>query len=940
MSNTYVAIDIETTGLDPNRESIIEFAALVFQGDDILDEVHTLINPGKPIPPEITRITGIDDRTVTGAPSLFTVRSKVRNALADHIIVGHNVGFDMGFLEAEGFGLRQHRIDTITLASILVPEAGRYGLEALVNFLNLPNPSGKQTHRALDDVRQTVDLFFELRRRALELDLSTLREITEAGGKIGWPENAFFQEVLAIKGQDAFFNPPQRKGRLPKLFNPPAVNGKSLNPADNLQALDTELIAGTLRPGGNISRAFPNFEQREQQVDMLMAVADTFNRGGQLLVEAGTGTGKSLAYLLPSAFWATQNERRVVISTATINLQDQLINKDIPTLQRILPFELRASVRKGRGNYLCTRLFQQMRHSGPTSADEMVLYAKLVIWLPHTETADVNEITLRSLGERLAWARLSGENGVCKTEDCLQEQCPLHLTKRRAENAHILIVNHSLLLSDVANNNHILPPFSDLIIDEAHHLESAVTDGLSFRTDRRTLDGLLDEILKPRSGILNDVPARTSAVVPREIQVGLDGMVAGLRLHGENVQARLDEFFMTVDFFLKGQFRGRSQFGEQLRLTPASRAQPDYDEVTFAWDNLNKTWLELDKGLNNLLKQISYIMENHDIEDGDNLYAMLATLLRSLEENRLNLNDILIEARAEMIYWIEWNRDRISFHSAPLHIGPLVEEHIFKSKETVVLTSATLRTASDDGRTNNFDYVRGRLHAHEAYELAVGSPFDYQGNTLIYLVSDIPEPNQPGYQRYVEDAILEVAGALRGRTMVLFTAYSQLTQTAKAIEGPLVDMGITLLAQMEGASRQQILDQFKQPGTQAVLLGTKSFWEGVDVPGEALQAVVIVKIPFDVPSDPIFAARSETFENSFMQYSVPEAILRFRQGFGRLNRRQDDEGVVIVLDKRVMTKRYGELFVQALPTCTIVRQRCNRIGELTLRWMNRERTGS
>ena len=939
MSNTYVAVDIETTGLDPNRESIIEFAALVFQGDDILDEVHTLINPGKPIPPEITRITGIDDRMVTGAPSLFTVRSKIRNVLADHIIIGHNVGFDMGFLEAEGFGLRQHRMDTITLASILIPEAGRYGLEALVNFLNLPNPSGKQTHRALDDVRQTVDLFFELRRRALGLDLSALREISEAGGKIGWPENAFFEEVLAIKGQDAFFNPPKRKGRLPKLFNPPPVNGKSLNPADKLQPLDPELIGGTLRPGGNVSRAFPDFEQREQQVDMLMAVAETFNRGGQLLVEAGTGTGKSLAYLLPSAFWATQNERRVVISTATINLQDQLINKDIPTLQRILPFELRASVRKGRGNYLCTRLFQQMRHSGPTSADEMILYAKLVIWLPHTETADVNEITLRSLGERLAWARLSGENGICKTEDCLQEQCPLHLTKRRAENAHILIVNHSLLLSDVANNNHILPPFSDLIIDEAHHLESAVTDGLSFRTDRRTLDGLLDEILKPRSGILNDVPARTSAVVPREIQVGLDGMVAGLRLQGENVQARLDEFFMTVDFFLKGQFRGRSQFGEQLRLTTATRAQPDYDEVTFAWDNLNKTWLELDKGLNSLLKQLSHIMENHDLEDGDNLHAMLATLLRSLEENRLNLNDILMEARAEMIYWIEWNRDRISFHSAPLHIGPLVEEHIFKAKETVVMTSATLRTASDDGRTNNFDYVRGRLHAHEAYELAVGSPFDYQGNTLIYLVSDIPEPNQPGYQRYVEDAILEVAGALRGRTMVLFTAYSQLTQTVKAIEGPLADMGITLLAQMEGASRQQILDQFKQPGAQAVLLGTKSFWEGVDVPGEALQAVVIVKIPFDVPSDPIFAARSETFENSFMQYSVPEAILRFRQGFGRLNRRQDDEGVVIVLDKRVMTKRYGELFVQALPNCTIIRQRCNRIGELTLRWMNRARNG-
>ncbi|MBP8001854.1 MAG: DEAD/DEAH box helicase family protein [Chloroflexi bacterium] len=937
MSNTYVALDIETTGFDPNRESMIEFAAIVFRGDDILEEVQTLINPGKPIPPEITRLTGIDDRMMIGAPSLFSVRQKIRSALSDRIIVGHNVSFDMSFLEAEGFGLHQHRIDTITLASILIPEAGRYGLEALVNFLNLSNPAGKQTHRALDDVRQTVELFFALRGRALQLDLSTLREITEAGAKIGWPENAFFEDVLAIKGQDAFFNPPKRKGRLPKLFSPPAVNGNSLNPLEQPQQIDSDLIAGMLRPGGNISRAFPNFEQRTQQIDMLVSVAETLNRAGQLLVEAGTGTGKSLAYLLPSAFWATQNERRVVISTATINLQDQLINKDIPTLQRILPFELRASVRKGRGNYLCTRLFQQMRHSGPTSADEMIIYAKIVIWLPTSETGDVNEISLRTPGERMAWARLSGENGVCKTEDCLQEQCPLHLTKRRAENAHILIVNHSLLLSDVANNNHILPPFTDLVIDEAHHLESAVTDGLSFRTDRRTLDALLDEILKPKSGVLNDVPARTSAVVPREIQVGLDGLIMKLRVQGDTVQSRLEEFFTTVDFFLKGQFRGRTQFGEQLRLIPATRTQPDYSEIEFTWDNLNKAWADLNKGLNYLLKQLGNIMEAHDLDDGDNLYAMLATLLRSMEENRLNLHDILVEARPEMIYWIEWNRDRISFHSAPLHIGPLVEEHIFSAKNTVIMTSATLRTAGNDGRTNNFDYVRGRLHAHDAYELAVGSPFDYKNNTLVYLVSDIPEPNQPGYQRYVEEAILEVAGALRGRTMVLFTAYSQLTQTAKAIEGPLAEVGITLLAQMEGASRQQLLDRFKQPGTQAVLLGTKSFWEGVDVPGEALQAVVIAKLPFDVPSDPIFAARSETFENSFMEYSIPEAILRFRQGFGRLNRRQDDEGVVIVLDKRLMTKRYGELFLQALPDCTIIRQRCNRIGELTHRWLNRER---
>jgi DNA polymerase-3 subunit epsilon/ATP-dependent DNA helicase DinG len=224
----------------------------------------------------------------------------------------------------------------------------------------------------------------------------------------------------------------------------------------------------------------------------------------------------------------------------------------------------------------------------------------------------------------------------------------------------------------------------------------------------------------------------------------------------------------------------------------------------------------------------------------------------------------------------------------------------------------------------------------DANELAVGSPFDYENSTLLYLVTDIPEPNKPGYQRYVEEAVVEVATALGGRTMVLFTAYGQLRQTLRAVEGPLSEAGITTLAQGEGASRQQLLTQFKREGSRVVLLGTRSFWEGVDIPGTALQALLIARLPFDVPSDPIFAARSEMFENSFFAYSVPEAVLRFRQGFGRLIRRQSDEGVVVILDKRVLTRRYGQMFLDSLPQCTVIRQRSGRLGELVLRWLNRE----
>lgn len=938
MPTTYVAIDIETTGLDPDKDAIIEVGAITFRGADILDEFSTLINPPQEIPPFITQLTGITNEMVADAPSLFTVRPQLNRQLADYVLVGHNVEFDLGFLRAARIGVGNHRIDTLTLASILFPESGRYSLEALVRYLRLPDPAQGQTHRALDDAEQTVELFLALREAAQKLPYDTLNEIVQSGRQLGWPETIFFEEVLAAKAQQAFTDgsAPPRGQRLARLFRPAKVEGQALAPLEQPARLDVDVIAAMIQPGGNFSRAFPAFEYRPQQVEMLETVAYAFNDGVQLLVEAGTGTGKSVAYLLPAAFWATQNGRRVVISTNTINLQDQLINKDIPELQRLLPFELRAAVRKGRSNYLCTRLFQQMRHTGPGSADEMAVYARILCWLPHTQTGDVAELPLRTQGERLAWSRLNGENASCTQDQCASENCPLHVARRRSEVAHLLIVNHSLLLADMATNNMVLPPFVDLIVDEAHHLEAAVTDGLSFRADRRFLEAILDEVSSD-SGLIGNLQKRLREALAPQAGEKVDTVVNGMRREAEFAGARLDEFFTALAFFFADQVNHRSQFSQQIRITPAVRAQPGYDELEITWDNLNKHLHGIADGLQKLaagLQEVAF-----ELEDGEELMVALQSNGRSLAETRENLDGIILNPKDSMIYWVDIWKDRMSLHAAPLHVGPLVEEHIFGKMEAVIMTSATLRTANAMAYDEeaDFTYIRERLHAYDSDEAAVGSPFDYESNTLLYLVSDIPEPNQPGYQRYVEQAIIDVATALNGRTMVLFTSYGQLSQTARAISGPLSERGISTLAQSSGSSRQQLLEQFKQPDSRTVLLGTRSFWEGVDVPGEALQAVVIAKLPFDVPSDPIFAARSETFDNSFFEYSIPEAVLRFRQGFGRLNRRQTDEGIVVVLDKRVLTKRYGQLFIDALPTCTVIRQRSGRLGELTVRWFNRDR---
>ena len=933
MSRTYVAVDVETTGLDSYRDEIIEVAAIVFDDEGVLEEWSSLVDPGRDIPAFITRLTGITPEMVHGAPTLLSLRGRLRRLMAEHVIVAHNVGFDMGFLERAHVGVGQRRLDTLTLASILLPGAGRYGLGNLARFLDLSRPAGAD-HRALDDASRTVELFRTLLERACDLEYATLSEIVEAGRHLNWSETLFFEEALRRRGRSAF----GEGGRPRRLFKPPKLDGHTLNPRDDLEPLDVELIAGMLRPGGNFGSSFPGYEFRPQQVEMATAVAHAFNQGQHLIVEAGTGTGKSIGYLLPAAFWAQQNERCVVVSTNTINLQDQLLQKDLPQLQPLLPFELRATVLKGKSNYLCTRLFQQMRHSGPANADEMALYARILIWLPQTERGDVAEITLRTAGERLAWSRLSADNDGCRMDTCREERCPLHVARRRAEQAHVLVVNHSLLLADVAAGNRVLPPYLDLIVDEAHHLESAVTDGLSFRADQRFFESLLDEVTRPRAGLVGDLQSRVRAATPQELSQTVDGYANQLRQAGQTASHRLEDFFSALDFFLQDHVNARSDYAQQVRLVPAVRTQPGWDEVEIAWSNVDVHLRAIVEGLGKLGAGLDNVLESYDVEDGDDLLVAVQSLGQTLEETRRHVHAIISEPDEQTIYWTELYKSRLSLHAAPLHVGPLVEEHIFNEKETVVLTSATLRTAGRGGYGDvDFAYLRDRLHAHHAEELAVGSPFDYENNTLLYLVRDMPEPNQPGYQRYVEEAVASVGRALGGRTMALFTSYGQLRATAAAVAAPLAEADVSLLVQGEGASRRQLLEQFKTRDSRAVLLGTRSFWEGVDVPGEALSAVLIARLPFDVPSDPIFAARSETFDNSFFEYSIPEAVLRFRQGFGRLIRRRDDEGIVVILDKRVLTRRYGQSFLDALPPCTVIRQPHDRLAELTKRWFNRDK---
>jgi DNA polymerase-3 subunit epsilon/ATP-dependent DNA helicase DinG len=623
----------------------------------------------------------------------------------------------------------------------------------------------------------------------------------------------------------------------------------------------------------------------------------------------------SFAYLVPAALFALQNNTRVVVSTNTINLQDQLIQRDLPNLSQALNLNFRFSVLKGRSNYLCPRRLENMRHFGPRNADEMRVLAKVMVWQLENQSGDRSEINLTGPTEREVWTRVSAEDDACTTETCIKRAggtCPFHRAKSASQSAHVLVVNHALLLSDVATGSKVLPEYSHLIIDEGHHLESATTNALSFKLSQFDMDRMMKEVGGTNAGVLGRLLGETNETL-RPADFGLlQQRVKSATDKAFRIEQMNREFFNVLAEFARTQREGQPQsnYAWQSRVLPATRTIPYWDEVEMAWDATGETLRNLLAELGNIYKAAAELYaDGHDnLED---VMGDISNVVRRLTEAEANITGMISKPVNGMVYWIEVqpNQNRLSLNAAPLSVAQLVEKYLWHEKRSVILTSATLTTHGE------FQYIRNTLGADEADEMQLGSPYDYESAALLYIASDIPEPNQNGYQQILDRAIIATAKATGGRMLVLFTSYAALKKTSQAITGPLAREDIYVYEQGDGASPNALLESFKATD-RAVLLGTKSFWEGVDVPGDSLSVVFITKLPFDVPTDPLIAARSEIYEDSFNQYYLPEAILKFRQGFGRLIRTASDRGVVAILDRRVLTKQYGRLFLESLPPCT------------------------
>ncbi|WP_013628283.1 ATP-dependent DNA helicase [Rubinisphaera brasiliensis] len=658
--------------------------------------------------------------------------------------------------------------------------------------------------------------------------------------------------------------------------------------------LSAEQILG---PQGRIAARLPNYEFRAQQLEMAQAVERAIADKNHLIVEAGTGTGKSFAYLVPSILSVLNpsqqkqsggdrptEKKRVVISTQTISLQEQLMQKDIPFLNSILPVEFSAVLVKGRGNYVSLRRLKgAVEKTVSLFPDEHQLQqlTSLNRWSKDTNDGSLADLGFRPLPQ--VWEEVRSEHGNCLGRKCpTYEKCLYYKARRRVWNADLLVVNHALFFADLALRREgasILPDYEAVIFDEAHTLEAVASDHLGDAVSNTQVNYMLTKLFNDRAN-------------------------KGLLVHhgfrkGQQMVSRLymvaDDFFARIDQYLKehGSTNGRVRRPVNLDngLTPELAA-------------LASSIHEFAESLEKDEERIELVAA------ADRLNGLANSLKNWLEQNL-----------ADAVYWGEVSRGRqtrIKLTAAPIDVGAVLRNELFDQIPTTVLTSATIAVGQQ-----SFQFVKNRLGLSSGEELKVGSPFNYREQMKLILCRRMPDPSQEAqaYERAAFERIKKYVLQTRGRAFVLFTSYKMLNNCAQQLQGWFNQNGLNLYTQGKDVSRSLLLDRFRKDPA-GVLFGSDSFWQGVDVPGEALQNVIITRLPFSVPDQPLREARVERIRqrggNPFLEYQVPEAVIKLKQGVGRLIRTQSDRGQVVILDPRIQTKPYGQQFLTSLPDCEIV----------------------
>lgn len=882
----FVALDVETTGLEEKTDRIIEIAAVRFINGQIREEYSSFVNPGIPIPTNITELTGIGDADVAGAPAFGDVVGKFLAFAGAAPLCGHQVDFDISFINEELKRLGRDKllnqcIDSALLSRIVLPKLGAYSLKYVSGQVE---HTMETAHRALDDAKASGTVAVSL--------LSQLPCIAPGIRK----KMAYFAPHSLFK--DLLFK--SLEGRQPRIESPvfafPAP-GKRLTLPESWMSVEIEEVGEFFSETGKLSGVKKDFTPRISQTEMAQAVTGALNAQSILAAEAGTGTGKSLAYLVPAALFALKNDCRVVVSTHTRNLQDQLVSNDIPLLRQALGDDLSFTVLKGRANYLCKLRYQNLLAGtlGNFSPRERSGVLPLIRWAEETDTGDIEEQNQfnRKWFSRV-WNLLSSDSHDCKGRLCpLHDACFLIKARQRALCSHLVIINHALFFSDICSESSFLGKIGPIIFDEAHHLESCGHRYLRVEVDTNRFNLFFEFVNNAIKSIEKNSERNKSLAQEGK---DLSQALKRLRKSAAELQADVDAWAMAAQKAARYQLSYRDDPFQECRGFAATKAALEE--------------------MQNVLRQLDLRIKEAGSEARlDDLAGEIVMCAEKTSQLKADLDYTGAAQTDDSVFWVEGDHDKgwVKLCGVPLDIGEMLSPVWERSEGAVIFTSATLMVG------DTMEYFKHKLgldgiHAARTTVKVYPTPFD-PAQSLCAVVRQAPDPSSPGYASSVVQTLVAIMRCFGRNTLALFTNISLLQEVYSLLRASGQIDRNKLFAQGVSGNRHALLDQFKQ--TQgALLLGTDSFWEGVDAPGESCEIVVIARLPFPVPTHPLVEAlgkrAEEQYGDSFMSFAVPEAIIKFRQGTGRLIRSHTDRGALIILDNRIITKGYGKHFIRAI----------------------------
>lgn len=930
---------------------IVELAAVVYHDGDVQQRLREWVCPPAPIDPrQLERVGCTDEPYAKGRPQAEVATALEALVPRDSCCLSHGPWLGQALGAGEFAAFPRDILDTRALARILNGDLVDLSVGGLLKAYEL----GRGEHEASDDNLALevdpdllLDLFSALTAHAMALPLPVLAAVQRMiPSATAHPLGRFLVRVGEVRMQEhiAEGNGPYRPG---SGLGPELVAGlqserlprprTEVPDPSEYQPVPLETTTVALGDEGALAAALPSFESRAGQIDMVAAVTEAFNDSQHLLVEAGTGIGKSLAYLVPAIEWAVTNNTPVVISTNTKNLQSQLFEKDIPLLQRVLGKPFKAALIRGRSNYLCLRkLLHAVDESGVSLAfEERWPLIQVLVWLQHSQSGDMNELVewdqMRRAGLGGALTSTSEE---CAGRACRHyRSCFLRRARAKSLAADIVVANHALVFAELGPRSPALPPYQHIVFDEAHNLEEAATRHFSTELSLSRLRFLLRRLGRP--GKRGKASAAVAGHPPRRSgSSGLLGGVAGyveggaftatpevrdvvITACGEAARGARDaESFAAVLFETLADLLG--QAGESRRLDTLKPTPPRWEQVM----QERRAMLEQVESTAKALDGVTAAIVATDPE-GLGFHQeyvtdidALAASLREFEADAIFATDLKDE---NFVYWVERTRPQMGHAkvwAAPVSIGARLCESLYLQKRACIFASATLSVRG------SFEFLKQRLGLallgeDQIRTLDVGTPYDYASQCRVFVPMFLPEHGGgSNFDHEFGQMLAQLFEATRGRALVLFTSYDSLRKSRDHVLAAAGAHASQVLAQGDSGSREAITEAFRED-LHSVLLGTHSFWEGVDLAGETLSCLVMARLPFGVFTDPLIAARCERIEaaggSAFSQYSLPSAVIRFRQGFGRLIRHREDRGVIIVADRRIVSKGYGKWFRSSIP---------------------------